>query len=256
MANSLSQHTIERDSRLPFYAQLKRVLEEQMESGNLAPGDLLPSEGELCGRFGVSRTVVRQAIGELVTEGRLYRMRGKGTFVAARKLSEHFLQTPLGFFEDLTASGHVVSSEVLRCDEAPATDAVAKALDLGAGDACVMLDRLRYVNGELTAFTKSFLPTRLHPQLLERLGAFDLRSRSLYRFLEDECAVRIHSGHRSVEAVRATRELAKLLEVRSGDPLLYIQSIARDATGRALEHFEAWHRGDRARLEMDVVRRP
>jgi GntR family transcriptional regulator len=244
---------VQRDSALPFYEQLKQVLVRRIEEGEYGPGDLLPSEHELCDTFGVSRTVVRQAVGELVNEGRLYRMRGKGTFVAKPKLHEQFMESTVGFFEDLTARGHVVSSQVMSCEVVQPTERVAEALELPAGAECVELVRLRSVNEEVVAFTKSYLPY-FSAEFFKDLRKTDFAKMSLYRFLEDRWGIRIESGHRSLEAVLATGMLAKLLKIDAGDPVLAIESVGRDSSGHVVEYFQAWHRADRTRLEMDVVR--
>jgi GntR family transcriptional regulator len=223
---------IQRDVNIPYYEQLKRLIVQQIAADGLEPGDLLPSEGELCERYGVSRTVVRQAVGDLVTEGLLQRMRGKGTFVGRPKLREQFIESTVGFFEDLTARGETVESVVLSLDLVPATAKVAKALDIDAGSQCIELSRVRSVNGEVV----------------------DLTSLSLYRFLEEHWNMRIESGHRSLEATTAKGVVARVLELRVGSPVLYIESVGRDSRSVPVEHFQAWHRADRTRLEMDVVR--
>jgi GntR family transcriptional regulator len=246
---------IDRDSKLPYYAQLKRALVAQIDSGELKPGDLLPAEYKLCEQFQVSRTVVRQALAELTSEGRVYRLRGKGTFVTGRKLSERFTEPSLGFFDDLAAAGHAVINQVGRCAPVTVGDAVARKLNLAPGAQCIEFDRLRYVNGEVSAYMRSYLPYDLGPKLLQRLRKFDLEHNSLYRFLEGIIGVSITSGHRVVVAVPATPQLAQSLQVRAGDPLLYIESIEKDTAGRHVEYSEAWHRSDRFRLELDVVRR-
>ena len=85
----MSGGQVERGSAVPFYAQLKALLVADLESGRLQPGDRLPGEHDLCRRFGVSRTVVRQALGELEAEGRLRRRKGRGTFAKeSRALAE------------------------------------------------------------------------------------------------------------------------------------------------------------------------
>ena len=128
---------IQRDVNIPYYEQLKRLIVQQIAADGLEPGDLLPSEGELCERYGVSRTVVRQAVGDLVNEGLLQRMRGKGTFVGRPKLREQFIESTVGFFEDLTARGETVESVVLSLELVPATAKVAKALaGRAVEDAC------------------------------------------------------------------------------------------------------------------------
>jgi GntR family transcriptional regulator len=250
---SRSLSGIRRDLSMPYYEQLKDLLLEQIQRDGLKPGDLLPSEAEIGDQYGVSRTVVRQAIGDLVNDGLLYRMRGKGTFISRPKLREQFMETTAGFFEDLNAKGHRVESSVLSLGLVDAPTKVAKALNLGKGVPCIELVRLRSVNSEVVAFTKSYLGSSQRG-LLEDLEAADLRRTSLYQFLEERWAIMIASAQRFVEATRADAKLARLLGVRSGDPVLYIEAVGRDATGTAIEHFEAWHRADRTRLEIDVFR--
>jgi GntR family transcriptional regulator len=250
----MSETTINRLSKTPYYDQLKRILEEQLSDGSLSPGDMLPTEPEFCERYAVSRTVVRQALGELSAEGRIYRLRGKGTFVTGRRVAEHFLRPTLGFFDDLTAAGHQVRNEVRRCETAVVDVDRAQQTGFPEGEVCVELDRTRYVNGDITAFMTSYIPTKLHPRLFELLTKFDLETNSLYRFLEDITGIGIHSGHRTVRAVAATKFLATELDVRSGSPLLCIESVERDAHDRRVEFSLAWHRSDRAMLEMEVVR--
>jgi len=86
-----TQPRIRRDVPIPYYYQLIQVLQEAIGAGTWAPNVPLPSEHELCAMYGVSRTVVRQALGELVAHGLLYRVKGKGTFVVPRKIEEHFI---------------------------------------------------------------------------------------------------------------------------------------------------------------------
>jgi GntR family transcriptional regulator len=246
---------IQRDSRLPYYDQLKSLIESQIQH-HLEPGDLLPSEAELCERYGVSRTVVRQAIGELVNEGQLYRVRGKGTFVAQPKLREQFLHGTGGLFQDLASKGHLVTSSVLKCDLVDTPDRVGVALELGRGTRCIEIDRLRHIDGEVVVFTKSFLSEGLHPSLFEMLRTADLERGSLYAFLEQRCGISISSGRRSLQVIKASDELAGLLEIDVEEPVLFIESTGKDAGGRPVEYFEAWHRADRTKIEIDVVREP
>jgi GntR family transcriptional regulator len=245
--------SIRRDDPVPYYQQLKRLVAQRIEREGLKTGDLLPSEAELCESYGVSRTVVRQAIGDLVNEGLLQRMRGKGTFVAGLKLREQFMESTVGFFEDLTARGHRVTSQVMSAEFCEAEEKVAEALDIEPGATCIELVRLRSVNGEVVAFTKSYLRSASE-ELLADLRGRELPGSSLYRLLEDRWHLRIESGHRSLEVAKADKKLADLLGIRPGDPVMAIESVGRDSMGNPVEYFHAWHRGDRVRFEMDVVR--
>ena len=87
---------IDRKSPLPFYYQLKQLVLTDLRERNLAPGDRLPGDHELCDTYRVSRTVVRQALTELETEGVIQRVKGRGTFVAPRRTSEHLVQSLTG----------------------------------------------------------------------------------------------------------------------------------------------------------------
>jgi GntR family transcriptional regulator len=243
---------VDHTSRLPLWAQLQEIIARDLESGALAPGDALPTEAELCARHGVSRSVVRQALGAFVTQGRLHRLRGKGTFVSGWvPLDERVVRPTLGFFDDLAAAGMAVSNDLVRLDAVEADAVLADALAVAHGASCVRLERIRRVDGGITAFMRSFFPADLHPELFERLRACDFRHTSLPRLLEAATGIRPHSGRRFVEAVVAEEAIAAYLGVAPGDPLLYVESFEDDAAGRRIEHSQAWHRADRTRLELE-----
>jgi GntR family transcriptional regulator len=241
-------------SRLPLYAQLEQIIERQLAAGELKPGDMLPTEAQLCARYGISRPVVRQAIGGFVASGRLYRLRGKGTFVSGAPLAERLLRPTLGFFDDLSAAGVEVSNDLVGIDVVEAVAGLAESLGLAPGSRCVRIGRLRRIDGEIAAFMRSFIPESLHPRLLSRLERSDFAHTSLPRVLEQAVGVRPHSGHRWVQAVVADAEVASHLGVAVGFPLLYVESVEDDDRGRRIEYSQAWHRGDRTRLEFESSR--
>src|SRR5207253_280318 len=95
----LPRSTIDRRSPVPFYFQLKTLLERDIRSRYLLPGERLPSEPSLCRHFGVSRSTVRQALAELELDGLVHRERGRGTFVREPESASWLLQSE-GFFHD------------------------------------------------------------------------------------------------------------------------------------------------------------
>jgi GntR family transcriptional regulator len=240
-----------RDSRLPYYEQLKTHLLGEIRSGVLRQGDQLDSEPDLCARFGVSRTVVRQAVGELSQEGYLTRVQGKGTFVSAPKLMEYFLDSADGFHYDFASRGFSVVSKVISCTEQEPNDDVRTSLATRERRV-VVLDRIRAVDGKPLAFTRSYLPNRLHANLLKLLSNTDLTQESLYAVLRDACGVSIASATRRIEAVNADRSLASSLGTQTGAALLLIRSVCSDVNGQPVEYFEAWHRADLAVFELHV----
>src|SRR4051794_17413639 len=116
---------IDRSSPLPFYYQLKQIILDHLREQGLAPGDRLPGDYELCATYGVSRTVVRQALGELETEGVIQRVKGRGTFVAPRRISERLVQSLTGLYEDVASRGSQLRSEVRRVGGGPAGGQIA-----------------------------------------------------------------------------------------------------------------------------------
>src|SRR5829696_3091820 len=96
---------------LPRYYQLKEILHEKIRTGQWQPGALIPSERELCAQYGLSRMTARQSVIELVREGLLYRVQGKGTFVARPRITQQ-LMALTGFSQDMAARGFKAGAQV------------------------------------------------------------------------------------------------------------------------------------------------
>lgn len=245
-----ARETIRRDSPVPYYYQLEGFLRERIDSGIWKPGQKIPSEAELCDAYDVSRTVVRQALNELVQEGALYRRKGKGTFVAEPKIRESLVQHLTGFYEDTVALGLEPSTKVLQQEVIPAPPKIAQALSLKEGDPVIVIDRLRAVDGEPIVLVVTYVPYRVCPELVNE----DVSRQSLYAILEKKYGLELAYGRRTLEAVAATREEAELLEIEEGDPIVLLRSISYLKDGGPIEYFKARHRGDRSRFEVELFR--
>jgi len=243
---------IDRDSPVPYYHQLKELLREEMTSGRWTAGTRIPSEPELCRALDVSRTVVRQALGDLEHERLLRRRKGLGTFVAEPKIHERLVQSLTGFYDDMVGQGRTPRSRVLDQRVMPAPAVVARQLGLPAATRVVMIERVRYVDGEPIALVTTYLPHALVPGI-ERI---DFADRSLYQTLADRYGLHLARGRRLLESIAARDVDADLLDIEPGDPLLFLRSVTFLEDGRAIEYYEARHRGDRTVLEVDLVRQP
>ena len=250
LASRDMKEKIDRSSPVPFYYQLKQLLVADLESRALSPGDRLPGDHELCDTYGVSRTVVRQALSELETEGIIERLKGRGTFVAPPKTTEGLVQTLTGLYEDVAARGAQLRSDVRRLEVVPADQGVADNLQIGLGSPTILLERLRYVDGEPWVYTKTQIPYDLAPGLLEE----DFSDKSLYALLEGKYGITLSHGRRSVEASAASVSLAHSLNIDAGDPVLVLRSVIYGTAGQPIEVFVAYHRGDRSRFEVDLTR--
>jgi GntR family transcriptional regulator len=245
----LPEAAIDRSSPVPFYFQLKKVLAEEIGSGRWVMGDRLPSEGAICEHFSVSRTTVRQALAELTLEGLLRKEKGKGTFIAAPRTTSWLLQSSHGFFDEASSRGRRVRSRVLRRQLEPLPRWAADALGLRPPARGVSLERLRFVDERLVMYVITYLLEALAPTVLDA----DLDSSSLYRTLQERDGITVHGGRRIVEATTAFGDLARLLEVESGAPLLYVESVSWDSRHRPFECYRAWHRADQSKIEVQVV---
>jgi DNA-binding GntR family transcriptional regulator len=238
------------ESHIPYYIQLIDILKEKVQLGIWSPGDQIPGEQDLCELYKVSRTVVRQALRELELEGVITRRKGKGTFIALPKISEGLVQKLTGFYQDMVERGLKPVTKVLHQNVGPASEKVARFLNINLGDQVIDILRLRFINDEPIQMVTTYIPFDICPAL----ATVDLTNRSLYEFLEKECGIFIAKGRRYIEAVLATDTEAELLNIERGSPVLLLDSISFSESDRPIEYYHALHRGDRSRFEVELVR--
>jgi GntR family transcriptional regulator len=240
---------IDKNSPIPYYYQLEQSLREKVENGQWKPGDNLPSEAELCSTFRVSRTVVRQTLNKLCQDGIVYKEKGRGTFVAKPKLQEKFVQRTYGFYQEMKEKGLEVESKVLEHKLVESPTGIRTLLELTKEQKVVKTSRLRSVNKELIMFTTTYVRSDLCPGWEKE----DLTNRSLYQLLWDKYRLNISYGHRTLEAVAASKYEADMLKVPRRSPLIYLESVSYLEDGTPLEYFEAWHRGDKCKFAIELV---
>jgi GntR family transcriptional regulator len=240
---------IHKSSPLPYYAQLAGILRDAIVAGLLTPGSALPSEAQLGASYQLSRTAVRQALGELAAEGLIRKEKGRGTFVREPRRADLVVQEMRGFYDELTERGYAVDTEVLSLTVEPSTADEATLLDVPTGSDVVRVERLRYADGAPICVTETVVLAARFPGLELR----DLRGGSLYKVLREDYGVTVHGGHRMIEAVAADRGHAKHLGVRAGSPLLKLSSLNNDQDGAPFELFTAWYRADRTTFQITVM---
>lgn len=249
MGTFASKAMIDRRSPVPFYFQLKGLIAREIQEGVYAPGARLPSEGEMCEQFQVSRATVRQALGLLENEGLIHRSKGRGTFVSDTRGRSWLLQSSEGFFHDeVDRMGHQVTSKVLRHGIEPLPAWAATALGLPEHEHGLTVERLRYVDGKLALYVVNHLPERV----ADAIEGADIENRSLYDCLAQR-GLEVFGGRRVLEAVSAGERLARLLDVERNAPLVFIQSVSWDAALQPFDTYQAWLRTDRMKIEVQVA---
>lgn len=233
------------DSPVPKYFQLREILLDLIESDELPIGAAIPSERDLCQRYGLSRMTVRQAVDHLVSEGRLYRVPGKGTFVARPKIE---LALPLtSFTDDMRARGMEPGSRDLDRRVVRASAHLARQLGIAAGDAVHFIERLRTANGEPLCVERAHIPVALAPDL----DAFDLTDRSLYALLEARYGLVMNAGELTIDAGIADPDDADLLKLPRGGAVLRLQRRSF-AGGVCAELGVSTYRADRYQLRTTL----
>lgn len=224
----------------PKYYAVKRHLLEFI--GSLEPGAAVPTERELALRMTTSRTTVRQALSELVVEGRLVRRQGSGTYVAEPKITWPLYLA--SFTEQVKASGFAPSAEVLATQRIAATAELAARLAIAPRAPVYKLDRLRLADNWPVAVETSWLPAERFPGLTRLIRVHG----SLHEILSSHFATSLRAGEESIETAPATPREAGPLQVDVGTPMLVVSRQNFDAARAVVEFGRTWFRGDRVTL--------
>ena len=232
-----------------LYNHIKLRLREAIQAGEYKPGDRIPSEHELMAKFGVSRATVRKAISELVLEGWLHRVQGRGTFVARPKFRQT-LSRLTSFTEDMLMLGLTPRTKLLSLRIEKANPKVAKRLAIKPNDSIIYIERLRFANDEPMALNISILPYHLVPGLESQ----DLEKNSLYEILERRYGLILSRAEQTLEPTLASPETAHLLEVKTGAPLLLIEGVVYLKNNTPIEWLRIWYRGDRYKFHLTAMR--
>lgn len=238
--DELADNAVDPTRNVPLHAQLSAILRSRITDGWLPAGSMLPTEAVLTEKFGISRSVVRQALLALTSDGLVLRGRGRGSVVAPLGEHHRLVQRMSG----LSTQIDEVTTLVLSLSRE--RDALAEAT-LGVRDV-IALRRLRSAAGSPIALIHTWLPSSI------ALTAAELTDASLHALLRRKHGIAIVTGRRQVRAVASTTSQAESLQVPTGSPLLLLEGTSFDTTGAPVEMFRTWHRADKVVFDLDVVK--
>ncbi|GAA1572119.1 HTH-type transcriptional repressor NagR [Leucobacter aridicollis] len=248
MQSPAAPGSLDRFADAPLWQQLSSALREEIDEGRLRPDQALPSESELINRYGVSRTVVREALADLVRAGLIYKVRARGSFVSPRRPELKFVGSMMGSSADLEATGRIITTKVINFETDAADAKLAEELQIAVGEPVIRLRRLRFVDTAPWLLVDTVLPEQRFPNLARA----NLENQSLYDHLRRHYGVHPSGADRWISAVNPSVEDAELLQLRPEDPILAIDSIAWDAQGVPFERYHALHRSDGNRFYLGI----
>jgi GntR family transcriptional regulator len=246
MRESKTDTIISRDIDIPLWLQLKSILQSQIQSGELLPDSRLYSEHELCRMYGISRTVVREALNELVHDRYIYRIQGKGTFISGRKEEQDFAGSNIGFSGEMIGKGRDVITRILKQTLARPGSREKRMLRLDARQSVVKIQRLMIIDDRARMLVDMSFPA----DLVSGFENVNLKNRSIYDALKRRYGLVPSSSERWIEAILPTKKQAAFLNVAEKTPLLGIESCAYLSDGRVFEYYYGIHRSDISRLHF------
>ncbi|MCY4289434.1 MAG: GntR family transcriptional regulator [Aestuariivita sp.] len=226
------------------------LLCDDIANGRYAEGEFLPGENRLASILSVSRITVRRALDALAADGWIEKRVGAGSVV----LPQHRQETKIAanfatLIPQLVEFDQKTTARLLSFSYNLPSKSVAAALGLTKGQRIQTAVRVRLFDGE----PFSFLTTHVPEEIARNYDETDLATQPLFRLLERN-GVEVEGADQTVTATLAGPGAAESLDVAVGSPLLSIERVVRDASGRGVEHLFALYRPDRFRIEMSMTR--
>jgi GntR family transcriptional regulator len=230
-------------AKTPLHARIAAELRGRIHDRELTPGDLLPSESSLQEQFSVSRSVVRQALATLESEGLVRRARGRGTIVAPQVELHRDVEMSSGLSAQVQRMGSRTSTAVLRLEPTrPPVHLTA------LGPEVTVIERLRSVDDRPVAFIRTYVPSDVAASFTRE----ELVDGSLHQLIRERTGRYVAGGERTIRAVAAAPPLDSALGVDPGAPLLLLEGLSRDQDGEVVESFSTWHRSDLIAFDVSL----
>ena len=235
-----------------MWSQIADRLRDAIEHQEFNPGDKLPSEAELNGAFGVSRSTARAALDKLEAEGRITRRSGKGSIVLSPRVDQP-LNLLSSFAEDMRARGLRPGYVTRSIEVVSVMPEAADALQIPNQSRAGAIDRLLLANDNVIGLSLSWLSPKIVGVTALPTTA-DLDAGSLYDWIEHQCGHRVAGGSEFIEAMNADERIAGSLGVQARAAILVARRIARNQDGQPIEYATLFYRADRYRFRVELSR--
>ena len=239
---------IDRDNGVPYYVQLMELLRKQIAAGILQEGQQIPSEVEMSEIYRINRHTARQAVDELCRLGELYKVRGRGTFVAKALLDtiKYKISSKNRFSENVKKIGAIPGTKILRASEMTASDEVRETLNLERDEKVYFHYVQRFINERPFLVGQAFLPVKYFPDALYDLSTLQSMSAFYAKY-----NINYERAKSIILSAFPTEEEAILLDISRNMPILKVKNTLKSQTGAIIECGFSCYRGDLAELSID-----
>ena len=244
--NAWGSLLIDRYNGISYYRQLSSILIDQISNGTFQQGNRLPTENELSKRYGLNRHTVRRAMERLEDEGLIYKVRGKGVFVANTKIP-YKVSKKTQFTNLMLSAGLTPDSELLDSYEITAGNEISGKLNICPSDKVIALDLLRYADEIPFCHTVSYFRADIFPGLLGLLNGLY----SIYAILKKHYDIDMQRVSSNFEVSMPGDAEKEILQISAKIPLLVVKSISKSQHGDMVEYCKTCFRGDLSSITVD-----
>ena len=231
----------------PMSDQIRRLLRQRIEDGAYSPENRLPSEEQLARQLQVSRATVRTALAALASEGLLIRRQGDGTYINTGRIQVRtHIDTLWEFTRLIEESGRKSSIQPLALQHRPATPSEARGLRLASDDPVVSLVRLFYADQRPVIYSLNTIP---QAHLCIEPDESQMRQ-PIFEIMEQHCQQTISYAVADLSAILAEEEIAGILHVSPGAPLLKFEEIFYDRLDQPLVYTTNFYNDKLLRLKI------
>lgn len=236
---------IDKNSRTPLYLQLMDILIENIEK-KLEEHQQILSEREICERYDVSRTTVRQALDELERDGYIYKIHGKGTFVSPKRLNQDLVSF-YSFTEEMKKIGKEPTSEVIGFEITHSGEKLSRKFKIQEKDLVYKITRIRKADNIPMMYEVTYLPF----DRFEGLSKKYLEESPMYEVLISEFSAKLTSAEEYFEPILTNKLESIYLEIDEGSPSLKIERFTYENTN-LIEYTVGVARGDKFKYRVQL----
>lgn len=232
---------IDKNNPNPYYRQISEWIREKVVTREWEINHQLPSEEDLSKELGVSRGTIRRAISDLIKEGILIQIQGKGTFVAEKKVSYPFGQELVSFAESMERNGLNFTTKVLEMKTITANELMQEKFSIKENNKVLFLKRLRYIDGEPVILIENYINLKICPGI----DQVNFEKSTLFDSIESLSQQKIGFGKRQFNAIGLDEEKAELLSLTINTPVLFLDQITYLDDMMPVEFSNIWLKSDK-----------